>query len=293
MNKPLFSIVIPTYNRADFIPKTIQSLLNQSFEDFEVIVVDDGSTDNTDEVIGKIKDHRLSFYKKNNAERAAARNYGAKLAKGTYVNFFDSDDIAYSNHLEEAQRLIGKYNKPECFHLAYDWATPEGKIFKKENKFKGKLNKQLVKRNIFSCNGVFIRTDIALENPFNEDRDLSASEDWELWLRLAVKYQYHYSNTITSQIIDHDGRSVFSINKDKLIKRKELFLKYTLGNPEVKSFIGSHLREFKANAYSYIALHLILAKHKEEGLKYFKKSLASCPKSLFTRRGLAIIKHWL
>ena len=291
MNNLKFSIIIPTYNRADLIGKTIKSILNQTYTDFEIIVVDDGSTDDTEQVVLSIKDDKIKYFKKKNEERAVARNYGAKIANGEYVNFFDSDDIAFENHLDEANKLIDKHNKPAIFHLAYEWVTPEGKVFKTKNKFYGNINKQLVKANIFSCNGVFIRKDIILENLFNEDRELSASEDWELWLRLSVKYKWYFSNVVTSQIVDHDARSVLSINKENLIKRKELFLKYTLENSDVAKFIGKQKKKFIANAYSYVSLHLILAKYKRDGFKYYFKTIKQCPRFLFTRRNFAILKH--
>ena len=84
---------------------------------------------------------------------------------------------------------------------------------------------------------------------------------------------------------------MFSINKDALIKRKELFLKYTLENSEVVSFIGKYKNGFIANAYSYIALHLVLAKYKKEGFKYFKKALKTKISIIFQRRSWAIIKR--
>src|SRR5690554_1994132 len=119
---PEFSIVIPTYNRAHLICKTIDSVLAQTFQNFEIIVVDDGSTDNTDEVIKeKYGNHpQLSYYKKENAERAAARNYGTQKAKGKYVLWFDSDDIMYSNHLKKANEYIIKNNSPEVLALSFD-----------------------------------------------------------------------------------------------------------------------------------------------------------------------------
>ncbi|MBK7856746.1 MAG: glycosyltransferase family 2 protein [Bacteroidetes bacterium] len=101
-----FSFVIPTYNRASLIGKTIQTLLNQSYQNFEVIVVDDGSTDNSEEVVNAFDPSKVSFHKIPNCERGAARNYGAKISKGDYINFFDSDDLAYPHHLQTALDLI-------------------------------------------------------------------------------------------------------------------------------------------------------------------------------------------
>ena len=98
-NNPFFSVVVPTYNRGDLITKTLRSLQVQDYDNYEIIVVDDGSTDHTEEIVKGVLDHRTTYVKKANAERAAARNFGARRAKGAYVNFFDSDDLALPNHL--------------------------------------------------------------------------------------------------------------------------------------------------------------------------------------------------
>jgi len=91
MHSPFFSIVIPTYNRAHLIVDTLESIRKQTFTDYEVIIVDDGSTDNTSEVVqAYISTYQLqgnwTYYKKENAERAAARNFGTRKAKGKFIN---------------------------------------------------------------------------------------------------------------------------------------------------------------------------------------------------------------
>ena len=133
MSDILFSVIIPTYNRESFIVKTIQSVLSQTYTNFELIIIDDGSTDNTEKVVREIEDQRIQYHKKDNAERGAARNYGARLAKGKYVNFFDSDDLAYMNHLSEAMEMLHKFNTPEVFHLGYDIKNSEGRTLKRKN----------------------------------------------------------------------------------------------------------------------------------------------------------------
>src|SRR5687767_6071987 len=123
-NEPFITVVVPTYNRADLIADTIKSLLAQEYQNYEILVIDDGSTDNTEQVVNALKADKVSYIKKGNAERAAARNYGASLAKGEYVNFFDSDDIALPNHLSEAANMISLNKHSQWFHLGYAWATP-------------------------------------------------------------------------------------------------------------------------------------------------------------------------
>ena len=90
LSSPVFSIVIPTYNRAHLISKTIESVLHQSFEDFEVLVIDDGSSDNTEEVVSSYSDRRLHYLRKENGERGAARNFGFARSKGVAVSERDA-----------------------------------------------------------------------------------------------------------------------------------------------------------------------------------------------------------
>src|SRR5688572_15780741 len=89
------SIVIPTYNRAHLISRAIASVINQTFGEWELIIADDGSTDNTQEVVkGFLHDSRIRYYKKGNSGAAESRNAGVKIASGNYVSFLDSDDEA-------------------------------------------------------------------------------------------------------------------------------------------------------------------------------------------------------
>ena len=290
MSNILFSIIIPTYNRANLIGKTIASILKQTYTNFEIIVVDDGSSDNTEEVIGAIKDDRLTYYKKENAERGAARNYGAYLAKGDYINFFDSDDIAYQNHLQTALQVIKTNNQPEVFALHYEIKNTSNKIIRTGTIFKN-INQQIIDGNLLSCNGVFVKKEIALKHPFSELRELSASEDYLLWLQLAANYSFFHSNIKTSVIIEHDMRSVLSIKKDGLIKRKELMLKIALEDKDINKSFFNQINRLKTNTYSYISLHLAMANYKKDSFNYLIKSIKTSPSLIFKKRFFAIIKN--
>ncbi len=292
----LFSIVIPTYNRGHLIANTIETVLDQSYKNFELLIVDDGSTDNTESVvkniISKKQQFRIAYLKQPNSERAAARNNGLKKAIGDYVLFFDSDDTLYTNHLEVAEKSITGKNQPEFIHLRYDIKNGQGKLTKEGPVYTSPPNKELIFGNFLSCNGIFIRKDVALQNQFNEDRKLSAMEDWELWLRLCAKYPLHYVNTITSTIIDHDERSVVLTSKEPLINRGEAMIKYILENKAVVGYYKKDIPKFKSSCHSYIALHLSLTgKYKKETLKYLWLSFTDSPASIFNRRFFAIIKH--
>lgn len=100
MSHPFFSIIIPTYNRAHTIRRPINSILAQTFTDWELIIVDDGSTDDTQEIVESYKDPRIRYVWQENQERSAARNHGISLAKGAWICFQDSDDEYLPEHLQ-------------------------------------------------------------------------------------------------------------------------------------------------------------------------------------------------
>lgn len=290
-NEPFLSVIIPTYNRENYIVHTIHSLLNQDYNSFEIIVIDDGSTDNTDQVVNAIQDPRLSYIKKNNAERAAARNYGAALAKGCYINFFDSDDVAYPHHLRSAADAIHVLNNPEVFHLGYDVKDADGTLLRKVNKWPATINDALIDGNHLSCNGVFLRKDIAEKFHFNEVRALSASEDYELWLRLASRFPLYCVNGNTSTVVNHEDRSVIKINMDGLLLRMGLLESELRKDTEFLRKYGKRLNTFQAYRDIYIALHLVMANYpKKKSMAYLVKAARIKPDVIFTRRFLAVVK---
>lgn len=290
-----FSFVIPTYNRAALIGKTIRTLLNQSYQNFEVIVVDDGSTDNSEEVVTAFDPAKVSFHKIPNCERGAARNYGAKISKGDYINFFDSDDLAYPHHLQTALELIQKHNKPEAFHLHFDIQFPNGDVIRKPFSFTKPVNNLLLNNgNVLSCNGVFLRRDVALQFPFSENRVLSASEDYGLWLRLSSRFTILNSSTVTSSIVQHDMRSVITMNHQKLIARLNTLIAYLKEDNHFVEYAGGKMNKIEAECYSYIALHLAMDKKTADARKWFFKSVGTYFPSLwqwYGRRTFAIVKY--
>ncbi|MGC4057597.1 MAG: glycosyltransferase family A protein [Chitinophagaceae bacterium] len=292
---PYFSIVVPTYNRAALIGKTLRSLLDQSYDNYEIIVVDDGSTDNTEEVVRSFDHPRLRYFKKQNAERAAARNYGASKAEGEFVNFFDSDDLALPDHLSVAAQLLQEHPEANWFHLGYEWADPDGVVFRSVNRFQGDtLNNLMASGNPLSCNGVFVRREVLKQHPFNEDRALSASEDYELWCRLTARYPLYYSNKVTSTIIDHEARSVRVIHGEKLIQRLELLIHYLRQDAIVMQYFGNSFCRIRMDSNSYIALHLANApKYKFQSIVYLLKSMGNNLYLLRTKRFYACVKNIL
>lgn len=290
MNEPLFTIVIPTYNRAGFISATINSILQQTFTNFELIVVDDGSTDNTEAVVREITDARIRYFKKANGERAAARNFGVGKARGRFINFVDSDDLLYPKHLEEANDLVLKNPSVRIFHLGYDVRTQRGTLLR-DSRAVHDPNKQLLTGNILACAGVFVDREAALEDQFNEDRTLSAIEDWELWLRFAAKYKIIHNPVITSTVVQHEERSVMSVDINKIKAKVDLFIDMISNNRILGRAFGSNVNKIVASALTYKALHVAIAKgNRSEIVSFTFRGIRKNPGELFSRRFLVILK---
>ncbi len=286
----LISVIVPTYNRAGCIGKTIRSVLQQENRNFELIIVDDGSTDNTEEIILSFADNRIKYFKKSNAERAAARNYGVRNAQGDYVTFLDSDDLLKQNHLSEAIRFFKRHTDVALLHLGYDVIDPDGTIIYPWKALPDPVNDKLVEGNFLSCLGVFVKKEILLQHPFNEDRELSGSEDYELWIRLAARFPIRTNAVVTASLVNHETRSVLQIGSASLMKRISLAKEYIGKDLQVRTTYGSKVKKIFAYLDLYAALHLAMGGHRIIAWKSLMQSALQRPSIVFNYRFLVLIK---
>ncbi|MBO3272480.1 glycosyltransferase family 2 protein [Hymenobacter defluvii] len=291
-SSPFFTIVVPCYNRADIVLSTVRSILKQEYQDFELILVDDGSRDNTREVVAAITDPRVRYFYKENGERGAARNYGAQQARGRYINFFDSDDEMYPNHLRVVKEFLDQYGLVEVVHTGYERLDEQDRVISEVYEFASSTNEALLHDNPLACNTVFVRCDIAQDNPFEEDRRLSSAEDWELWLRLASKYTFHPIRQKTFCLREHSGRSLNTIAPETVRVRDELFARLVSRNPDFIRRFPNRLARFVADRYTFITLTMALSKqHRLKTIRYLWKAVQQDPTVLWRRRFLASVKH--
>lgn len=249
------SIVVPSYNRKECLPRIINSLLKQAHYISEIIIVDDGSTDGTFEFLGSICHPLIKPYRIQNSERAAARNYGAAFSTGEYINFFDSDDYAYPNHCETAIQIADRNSNPAWIITNSAFQIANSTKIKTRKCPSSPLMRSLMHGNPLSINSVFIRRDVALNIKFNETRQLSGSEDYELWIRLAAFYEPLISPVITSVIVDHSSRSVNSIDPQNAINQLSYFIKL-VESSEKLMYPSLYKSSILSSLYSYLSLQL-------------------------------------
>ncbi|RIJ42775.1 glycosyltransferase family 2 protein [Pontibacter oryzae] len=180
---PLFSIITPTYNRADLLPEMIQSVLDQTFADWELLIIDDGSVDHTADVVkAYTTDSRIKYIKKENSGAADSRNVGADCAVGSFLVFLDSDDIALENWLEQVSLQILSDTGLIC--VAALRSFENGKKIIEDPLFETSIfgNNQRLK---FTAGSFFIRKDLFFEVG-KYDSQMSANQHTDLGFRLMI-----------------------------------------------------------------------------------------------------------
>ena len=228
MNSPLVSIVIPTYNHAKFIGKALKSVLDQTYENWEAIVIDNQSIDQTSKILSNYTDPRIKCFKINNdGVIAKSRNLGIKEAKGEWIAFLDSDDWWTKDKLEVCLSKICK--NVDFIHHATEYVN-KSKSFLTKKIIKGRefkkpiLNDLLIgtitKGSQISNSSVIVRKNILIKiGGLNENKTLVGSDDYDTWLRIAqITDQFLYVNKKLNYVLFHDART--SNKKDMSIPQR-------------------------------------------------------------------------
>lgn len=259
-NTDLISVIIPTYNRAHLIKRSVESVLNQTYKNIELIIVDDGSTDNTKEIIDSINDKRIKYIYQANQGAASARNKGIDLAEGQYIAFQDSDDVWHSNKLKKQIVILKQKNADIVFCKLFQYGNIRKKIL--SNQFKpGFLPKNVLPINIFP------QTILGNANIFKNNRfDIIPLEDFEILLRIQKKHSiYCIDEAMVDYYLQPDSLSQKFEQRIKCLKtildKNEKFLtEYSFESLELlaKTFIGTAFH-IKDQATKKEALDLIFS----------------------------------
>lgn len=184
----MVSVIIPTYNRADKIKPAVESVLNQTYTDFELIIVDDGSTDNTKDVIESINDSRIRYVYQENAGACSARNNGIICSKGEYIAFHDSDDIWHKDKLEKQMNALLQ-SRADIVCCRLNKKYPDGTI-----KLKPKQMKQGFMNPVTNLFGIGTQTIVAKRIVFDNykfDRAFPCFQECELLYRVTKRFSLY------------------------------------------------------------------------------------------------------
>jgi glycosyltransferase involved in cell wall biosynthesis len=290
---PFVSFVIPTFNRASLVGRAVTSALNQSDPDVEVLVVDDGSTDGTGEVVRGIADPRVVLLSKANGERGAARNHGVRHARGQYVYFLDSDDEVSSDHVAHARALLRRLGFPAVLHSRYQRVTRDGrKLPAVGPRHPRGILRALLRRNVIGSY-LFVRTDVALRHPFVEDRRFNMGEDWYVGLVLACRYPIYVSKRITRSVHVHEGQSMSTTSPEKYVLAADLLASNLSLDAEFMARHGDGLTRIRAELLGLAALEHSLHGDRDRAFAGLVKVAMASPRSLIQRRTIATVLHAL
>lgn len=218
---PKVSVIIPAYNAERFLGDTLRSVLEQTYQDFEIIVVDDGSTDGTQAVVTAVVDERVHYIHQENRGPAAARNAGLRLARGEYIAFLDADDLWRPERLEACVSFLDEHTQVDVVHTAFDFINPDGRPFPAKSKWGDKSTTAL--EHLVFRNDIHTSTALVRRRCFDVaglfDESLRGSEDWYLWFRIAAAgfqfdfiplslavYRRHENNKTLNHELEHTTR---------------------------------------------------------------------------------------
>jgi len=257
----LVSIVIPTYNRAELLKETIDSVLNQTYKNYEILICDDGSTDKTKDMVLSYNNPKIIyFYQSNHGCPAPARNMGLKNAKGQYIAFLDSDDLWFPKKLEIQIAAFEKY--PQILLIATNSVTIPPKKNPSLSLSSEKIVsfEELIHANIIMNSSVLMKQDVIQNIGLLDERlEIRGIEDFDYWLRLLqfqqksvmilpeplVKYREHSSNLTVNQ-------KTGSSREDFYLKQHEQFkIIFEKFQTQYKALIIQVLHKNLIMAYSY------------------------------------------
>lgn len=293
INNLLFSIIIPTYNRALLVEKTIKSVLIQTYKNYEIIVVDNCSTDNTKEILEPyIRENKIHFFQHDkNYERSKSRNTGMLHAKGDYVTFLDSDDLMGENCLIDIyKKLKHTVGVPKLIFNRYAKIDTEGRTIQS---YQQRINinnpfKHILIGNFLACIGVFISKDIYKRIKFYEEKEIIGSEDWLFWIEVIFDAKKIIRvNNINSFIVEHTGRTVNNFEPKKLELRVEFIKKILKSKLKLKK----ELNTFEWSSGILIANGYFEAGIKRTSITILFKTFLRFPFIILKIRTIVLIKN--
>ena len=253
---PTFSVVIPTFNRAHLIERTLASVFAQRHPAAEVIVVDDHSTDATRDVLepyareGRI---RLIVHDRNR-ERAAARNTGLDAATADYVTFLDSDDVMYADNLADAAAHAVQTGS-KIFHNAWEVVDAHGNLVSRP-RFPSVHDprRAIVEGNFVSCIGGFLHRDLYQRFRFDPEPVLTATEDWDFWIRVFAEHPHITRiDRVNSGVLHHPGQSTSRLDLERLRRRLEYVQDKVRSDPDLRRAYEPHLERLEAHCLLFLA----------------------------------------
>ena len=250
VNKIFISVIIPLYNKAEYIIDTLNSVKNQSYKNFEIIIINDGSTDNSLELVSTYEGSKITIINQVNQGVSVARNNGIEAAKGEFIAFLDADDYWYTNHLELLNQSIKEFPNEVVFCSNYEIYITKKNIKKTAFSFNYNSNDNIILltnyfkssllNSIAWTSAVCIKKSI-LDNSMLFDQRLICVQDTDLWIRLGLKYSFVFNITVTAKhykFIENSLSKIDTINSKYIFSKK--YIEEEKNNPYLKKYMDNN-----------------------------------------------------
>lgn len=241
--KPFFSVLISLYNKEHFIKSTLESVLSQTFQDFEIIVINDGATDGSETVVNSISDERIKYFNQENNGASAARNAAISKASGQYLALLDADDVWDENYLETINQLIASSPSEKVFASAVTIETANGAIssvysipeiaddaiYTVDYFESSYINTVLTSSSTVVHNSVF-------DNIGVYDTSIKSGEDTDLWIRIGIHYKIVFIHRpLVTYRYEKKSLSNITFRADK--PKFDNYAQFESVNPSLKKFL--------------------------------------------------------
>ena len=223
---PKVSIVMPVYNGVRYLREALDSLLTQTFQDFEIWAIDDGSTDDSPALLASIRDPRLRVYRQDNAGQTGALNTGLKLAKGEYIARMDQDDISEPERLAMQVAFLDSHPEVGLLGSEYMWIDEKGTPLRKMSfpRNNSNLRRAMARCNPFAHSAVMFRRSLIEQvGGYIQNKNYPQFQDYELWIRMAVHSQVANLPVVLMRYRVHESSS--SAGADDTIQRCNIDLR--------------------------------------------------------------------
>ncbi len=249
---PVFSVVIPLYNKEKYIAQTLENVLKQRFTDFEIIVVNDGSTDASGKIVKSFSDARISYFSTANHGAAAARNFGIEKSTAPYIAFLDADDLWMQNHLEELKKLIDRFPQAGMYCNRYQLIFENGSTYQPSFYGIDDTYEGVVEDYFAASLHYAVASSISVAVPksiFSEignfKKYISSGQDTDMWIRIALHSKIIIGNKLTSSYLHYIEGSLSKTDiLQKNIKRFDEYQDHEKSNLSLKKYLDLYRMEY-------------------------------------------------
>jgi len=274
---PLVSVIVPTYNQADLLKRSLQSLRDQTFPDWDAIVIDNHSDDETKEVVEILHDSRIQYQTiHNNGIIAASRNLGIRHANGEYIAFLDSDDLWYPSKLSECIKILQQDKEIVCHGL---WIRKDGIL---QNKLIPVSSSQNFYETLLYTGNTLIATSAVMMKKqcfdrfgfFSEDPAIVTAEDFELWLRLSKKnIKWGFIPEVLGEYMVHSKNASGNVNR-QMLAEEHVVMKYFAENASPQIIERLFYRKRRVMLVLRAGVRVWQSGHRCDSMSYFFKGLS-------------------